>query len=97
MNFCLDQNDHVEFAGQPVFTTVCSNEAGNQYWWLNGNNFLMRDYMCIGVLPDGYSVVVMDCAKVMLNNFERKVSFSCFRCCFANRENVTCVASGGIS
>ena len=64
MNFCLDQNDHVEFAGQPVFTTVCSNEAGNQYWWLNGNNFLMRDYMCIGVLPDGYSVVVMDCAKV---------------------------------
>ena len=50
--FCLDQNDHMEFMNQPVFVTPCSNQAGNQYWWYNENRYLMRDYLCVGVLPD---------------------------------------------
>ncbi len=63
-NYCLDQNDHIEFINSPVFTIPCHREAGNQYWWLSSNWFLMRDYLCIGVLPDGLNVAVMDCAKV---------------------------------
>jgi len=32
---------------------------------MNTNRFLLRDYTCIGVQPDGVSVVIADCAKVM--------------------------------
>ena len=42
----------MEFMNQPVFVTPCSNGAGNQYWWYNDNRYLMRDYLCVGVLPD---------------------------------------------
>lgn len=62
--FCLDQNDHMEFMNQPVFVTPCSNQAGNQYWWYNENRYLMRDYLCVGVLPDFEQVAVMDCGQV---------------------------------
>ena len=47
-DFCLDQNDRTEFINSPVYCTGCHGEAGNQYWWLNANWFLMRDYTCIG-------------------------------------------------
>ena len=46
----------MEFMGQPVYVTPCSNGAGNQYWWYNDNRYLMRDYLCIGVLQDNEQV-----------------------------------------
>ena len=30
MGFCLDQNDHLNFEHQPVYTIPCHGEAGNQ-------------------------------------------------------------------
>ena len=30
---------------------------------MNRNRFLMRDYTCVGVEADGFSVTVMDCAR----------------------------------
>eukprot|EP00095_Tigriopus_kingsejongensis_P002876 maker-scaffold52_size450388-snap-gene-2.16 protein:Tk02876 transcript:maker-scaffold52_size450388-snap-gene-2.16-mRNA-1 annotation:"polypeptide n-acetylgalactosaminyltransferase 9-like isoform x2" len=73
MNFCLDQNDHVQFMNSPVFTIPCHGESvGNQYWWFNTNGFLLRDYMCIGVLADGLSVAVVDCARAKTWNYNRK-------------------------
>lgn len=73
MNFCLDQNDHVQFIGSPVYTIPCHGESvGNQYWWFNSNNYLLRDYTCIGVASDGLSVVISDCSKIRPWNYNRK-------------------------
>merc|ERR1712142_489371 len=48
---------------QAAFIFPCHGENGNQYWWMNRHNYLMRDYLCVGVLDDGVTVGVMDCQK----------------------------------
>ena len=52
----------MEFMGNPVYVTPCSNMAGNQYWWYNDNRYLMRDYLCIGVLQDNEQVRLLPAA-----------------------------------
>ena len=50
----------------PTFLSlkIPNNISLFQYWWYNTNRYLMRDYLCVGVLPDGEQVAVMDCAHV---------------------------------
>ena len=56
----------MEFMNQPAFVTPCSNGAGNQYWWYNDNRYLMRDYLCVGVLPDFEQVSLELCSSYVL-------------------------------
>lgn len=70
--FCVDQNDDFKLRGSLVYAAPCHGGAGNQYWWMNSNNYLMRDYLCLGVLPDGETVSVMVCSDVQAWKYDIK-------------------------
>ncbi len=43
-----------------------------QYWWLNANWYILRDYSCVGVSSDSLSVQVMDCARARPWKYDKK-------------------------
>ncbi|XP_040574902.1 polypeptide N-acetylgalactosaminyltransferase 5 [Lepeophtheirus salmonis] len=61
---CVDKNDKIEKMNEPVNLTPCHNLGGNQYWWMSSHRYLMRDYLCIGVLEDKVTVAVAHCGKI---------------------------------
>jgi len=61
-DLCLDKDDVFNNMNQPALLYPCHGQNGNQYWWMNKNSYILRDYLCVGVLGDGsWRVGVMDC------------------------------------
>jgi len=47
---CVDQNDRADFLGRPAEVAPCHDEGGHQYWYLTADDYLMRDYTCLGLV-----------------------------------------------
>ena len=58
---CIDKNDRTEYIRQTIDLLACHNMGGHQYWWMNANRFILRDYTCLGIGFDGtYNRVIID-------------------------------------
>lgn len=62
-DLCVDKNDRTEYMDHPVDLLPCHGLAGFQYWWLNKNRYLLRDYMCIGVEKTNGFATVTHCGR----------------------------------
>eukprot|EP00096_Caligus_rogercresseyi_P014574 TRINITY_DN7081_c0_g1_i1.p1 TRINITY_DN7081_c0_g1~~TRINITY_DN7081_c0_g1_i1.p1 ORF type:complete len:637 (+),score=113.35 TRINITY_DN7081_c0_g1_i1:127-2037(+) len=65
---CLDKNDRTEFMGQPVDLMSCHNFGGHQYWMMNRNRFILRDYTCLGV--QNSIVIIAHCQMAGTWNYD---------------------------